>query len=47
MDDKINLIEAGMPSSHPKLVTINGTNYIETHLCIREGVEVDRIAVCC
>lgn len=42
MDDKINLIEAGMPSSHPKLVTINGTNYIETHLCMHEGVEVDQ-----
>ena len=40
MDDKIDLIEAALPSSHPKLVTINGINYLETHLCMLEGVEV-------
>lgn len=42
MDDKIDLIEAALPSSHPKLVTINGINYLETHLCVLEGVEVDQ-----
>lgn len=42
MDDKIDLIEEALPSSHPKLVTINGINYLETHLCMLEGVEVDQ-----
>ena len=41
MDDKISLIEAELPNSHPKLVTINGINYLETHLCMQNGLEVD------
>lgn len=42
MDDKIDLIKAALPNSHPTLVTINGINYLETHLCMLEGVEVDQ-----
>ncbi len=42
MDDKISLIEAELPNSHPKLVTINGINYLETHLCMQNGLEVDK-----
>lgn len=42
MDDKISLIEAELPNSYPKLVTINGINYLETHLCMQNGLEVDK-----
>lgn len=40
--EKMSLIQNAFPAMHPKLVKINGKDFIETHLCMQNGVEVDR-----
>lgn len=41
-EEKMSLIQNAFPAMHPKLVKINGKDFIETHLCMQNGVEVDR-----
>ena len=40
--EKMSLIQNAFPAMHPKLLKINGKDFIETHLCMQNGVEVDR-----
>lgn len=40
--EKMSLIHNAFPAMHPKLVKINGKDFIETHMCMQNGVEVDR-----
>lgn len=39
--EKMSLIQNAFPAMHPKLLKINGKDFIETHLCMQNGVEVD------